>query len=151
VINIKEIIGKSCFEKNSPRADIIVFMSFYSGIFLGFGDRDRRYGAICGEKKSNGKGGETRNIINEYGNHNDNKRTNLPPTFARHETFHSRFGWLKKGFDKAIESPDVFLSEAAPSIPESGKIMVKAIKYWCIAFKVLEDVFIAFGLTGIRE
>ncbi len=22
--------------------------------------------------------------------------------FARHETFHPRFGWLKKGFDRAL-------------------------------------------------
>lgn len=40
----------------------------------------------------------------------------LIPVFARHETFHPRFGWLKKGFDKAIENPDVSLSETAPSV-----------------------------------
>jgi len=67
------------------------------------------------------------------------KKSELLPIFARHETFHPRFGWLKKGFDKAIENPNVFLSEEAPSILGVGKNMVKAIKYWCVAFKVLEE------------
>lgn len=70
----------------------------------------------------------------------DKKRTNVLPIFARHETFHPRFGWLKKGFDKAIENPDIFLTEAAPTILGVGKNMVKAIKYWCIAFKLLEEI-----------
>lgn len=69
----------------------------------------------------------------------DKIKQNDVPVFARHETFHPRFGWLKKGFDKAIEAPDVFLNEAAPSILGVGKNMVRAIKYWCIAFKVLEE------------
>ena len=69
----------------------------------------------------------------------DKSKQSGSPVFARHETFHPRFGWLKKGFDKAIENPDVFLSEAAPSILGVGKNMVRAIKYWCITFKVLEE------------
>lgn len=64
---------------------------------------------------------------------------NIISVFARHETFYPRFGWLKKGFDKASETPDVFLSEAAPTSLGVGKNMVKAIKYWCLAFKVLEE------------
>ncbi len=70
---------------------------------------------------------------------NDKHKQNVSPIFARHETFHPRFGWLKKGFDKAIENPEVFLSEKAPSILGVGKNMVRAIKYWCITFKVLEE------------
>lgn len=70
----------------------------------------------------------------------DKHKQNVSPVFARHETFHPRFGWLKKGFDKAIETPDVFWSEAAPTILGIGKNMVRAIKYWCIAFKVLEEI-----------
>jgi hypothetical protein len=65
---------------------------------------------------------------------------NISPIFARHETFHPRFGWLKKGFDKAAENPHVFLSDNAPTILGVGKNMVKAIKYWCVAFKVLEEI-----------
>jgi hypothetical protein len=32
--------------------------------------------------------------------------------FARHETFHPRFGWLKKGFKSAVHYPGVFLEKA---------------------------------------
>lgn len=59
--------------------------------------------------------------------------------FARHETFHPRFGWLKKGFDAALRQPDVFFRDDAPVILGVGKNMVRAIRYWCVAFKVLEE------------
>ena len=59
--------------------------------------------------------------------------------FARHETFHPRFGWLKKGFDKAKEDNSVFSKESAPVVLGVGKNMVKAIKYWCIAFKIVDE------------
>jgi Protein of unknown function (DUF4007) len=61
------------------------------------------------------------------------------PVFARHETFHPRFGWLKKGFDAAQENPKIFLQEDAPVILGVGKNMVKSIRYWCHAFKILES------------
>ena len=31
--------------------------------------------------------------------------------FARHETFHPQFGWLKKGFDAATQDPEVLVHE----------------------------------------
>lgn len=55
--------------------------------------------------------------------------------FARHETFHPRYGWLKKGFD----NPEAFLKEDAHLELGVGKNMARAIKYWCQAFKVLEE------------
>lgn len=61
------------------------------------------------------------------------------PIWARHETFHPRFGWLKKGFDKAGEDADIFLREDAPVRLGVGKNMVRSIRYWCKAFKVLEE------------
>ncbi|HIK11152.1 MAG TPA: DUF4007 family protein [Oscillatoriaceae cyanobacterium M33_DOE_052] len=61
------------------------------------------------------------------------------PIFARHETFHPRFGWIKKGFDKAKEDSDVFLAEDATVRLGVGKNMVRSIRYWCRAFKVLVD------------
>ena len=69
------------------------------------------------------------------------KNTNIEtkPIFARHETFHPRFGWLKKGFDKADYDNSVFSRESAPVVLGVGKNMVKAIKYWCIAFKVVYE------------
>jgi hypothetical protein len=63
----------------------------------------------------------------------------IHPIFARHETFHPRFGWLKKGFDKAAEDNSVFSKESAPVVLGVGKNMVKAIRYWCIAFKIVDE------------
>lgn len=64
---------------------------------------------------------------------------NILPIFARHGTFHPRFGWLKKGFDKAKENSKIFSSEEGSIELGVGKNMVKAIKYWCLAFKILEE------------
>jgi hypothetical protein len=63
----------------------------------------------------------------------------LHGTFARHETFHPRYGWLKKGFDHACEDPGVFLREDATTVLGVGKNMVRAIRYWCLAYKVLQE------------
>ena len=68
-----------------------------------------------------------------------NQLTHANPIFARHETFHPRFGWLKKGFDAAVEESQVFLREDAPVRLGVGKNMASSIRYWCNAFKVLED------------
>jgi len=46
---------------------------------------------------------------------------------------------LKKGFDKASEDDAVFSKESAPVVLGVGKNMVKVIKYWCVAFKVVEE------------
>jgi len=62
----------------------------------------------------------------------------VEPVFARHETFHPRYGWLKKAYDAAVEQPDVFLRSDAPVVLGVGKNMVRAIRYWAEAFKVLE-------------
>lgn len=59
--------------------------------------------------------------------------------FARHETFHPRFGWIKKGFDTAVKNERIFLAEDAPVQLGVGKNMVKSIRYWCSAFKILEN------------
>lgn len=61
------------------------------------------------------------------------------PVFARHETFHPRFGWIKKGFDAAKKDSGIFLREDAPVRLGVGKNMVSSIRYWCHAFKVLEE------------
>jgi Protein of unknown function (DUF4007) len=61
------------------------------------------------------------------------------PVFARHETFHPRFGWLKKGFDRASRDAGIFLEDDAPVRLGVGKNMVRSIRYWCSAFKLLRD------------
>lgn len=64
---------------------------------------------------------------------------NVNPVFARHETFHPRFGWIKKGFDAAVKDPEIFLRDDAPVRLGVGKNMARSIRYWCSAFKVLEE------------
>lgn len=63
----------------------------------------------------------------------------LEPVFARHETFHPRFGWLRKGVLAAADDPGVFSAEDAPTRLGVGKNMVRAIRYWGRAFDVLRD------------
>lgn len=58
--------------------------------------------------------------------------------FARHETFHPRFGWLRKAVDHASQDPGVFHRPDAPVILGVGKNMVNAIRYWGLAFKLLQ-------------
>jgi hypothetical protein len=67
-------------------------------------------------------------------------RGELVAAFARHETFHPRYGWLKKGFDAAMEDPAVFLRSDATTVLGVGKNLVRAIRYWCVAYKILEEV-----------
>lgn len=66
-------------------------------------------------------------------------KENLQPAFARHETFHPRYGWLKKGFDAAADDPSVFHRDDATTRLGVGKNMVRAIRYWCFAYKILEE------------
>ena len=64
--------------------------------------------------------------------------------FARHETFCPRYGWLKKGYDGVAGAngfkPDPKIFEAPDAIERLGvgKNMVRSIRFWCLAFKVLE-------------
>ena len=67
-------------------------------------------------------------------------RSVIHPIFAKHQTFHPRFGWLKKGVDKADEDNQVFKKDSASVVLGVGKNMVKAIRYWCIAFKVVDEI-----------
>lgn len=75
----------------------------------------------------------------EQANRNTDTSGNSKATvFARHETFHPRFGWLKKGFDHASTDSGIFLREDAPVRLGVGKNMVRSIRYWCSAFKLLK-------------
>lgn len=60
--------------------------------------------------------------------------------FSRHETFHPRFGWIKKGFDRTNQDGKVFLDDNATTTLGVGKNMVRSIRYWCTAFKILEEI-----------
>ena len=65
--------------------------------------------------------------------------TLMSPSFARHETFHPRVGWLSKAVQVSTRKPDVFSDETAPVDLGVGKNMVRAIRYWGVATKVLEE------------
>ena len=60
------------------------------------------------------------------------------PAFARHETFHPRFGWLRKAVTECGKAGDVFTDDEATVKLGVGKNMVTAIRYWGLAFKILE-------------
>lgn len=59
------------------------------------------------------------------------------PTFARHETFHPRWGWLKKAVDAAERSGRAFTEDEATLHLGVGKNMVRSIRFWGHASKVL--------------
>src|SRR5215472_7848831 len=60
-------------------------------------------------------------------------------SFSGHESFPFRYPWLKKGFDAVREDGDVFLRDDAVTTLGVGKNMVRSIRHWCLAAKVLEE------------
>lgn len=62
------------------------------------------------------------------------------PVFARHETFHPRYGWFRKAYVAATRDPYVFTSEDAPVRLGVGKNMVRSIRFWGLAAKVVTEV-----------
>jgi hypothetical protein len=62
------------------------------------------------------------------------------PVFARHETFHPRWGWIKKAFDGASQSPRVFTADDATLQLGVGKNMVRAIRFWAHSAKALTHI-----------
>lgn len=58
---------------------------------------------------------------------------------GRHETFTPRYGWLKKGFDAVLEDPYIFNAPNAIEKLGVGKNMVRSIRFWCIAFKLINN------------
>ena len=61
------------------------------------------------------------------------------PTFAKHETFHPRFGWFRKAYKAAADNPYVFTQENAPVELGVGKNMVRAIRFWGLAVKLIVE------------
>jgi hypothetical protein len=60
-------------------------------------------------------------------------------SFARHETFYPRVGWLWKAVQLSEGTPDVFLRDDATVLLGVGKNMVRAIRYWGLATRVIES------------
>jgi hypothetical protein len=68
--------------------------------------------------------------------------TSAVRAFARHETFHPRYGWLRKAVDAAVntlDDQDAFTAEDSTVALGVGKNMVKAIRFWGQAAKLIRD------------
>ncbi len=57
-------------------------------------------------------------------------------SFARHETFHLRYGWLKKGYDGLLKDNRIFLRDDATVRLGVGKNMVRSMRFWGLATKM---------------
>ena len=60
--------------------------------------------------------------------------------FAGHQTFHPRFGWIKKAFDGVQFDQGIFNREDSTVLLGVGKNMVDAIKFWGLALKVIQKI-----------
>lgn len=60
-------------------------------------------------------------------------------SFARHETFHPRYGWFRKAYAFAAADPDIFTRENAPVLIGVGKNMVRSIRFWGLAAKLITE------------
>ncbi|WP_054693263.1 DUF4007 family protein [Syntrophomonas palmitatica] len=59
-------------------------------------------------------------------------------SIGRHETFTPRYGWLKKGYDATLLDGNVFKAPDAIEKLGVGKNMVRSIRFWCQAFKIIQ-------------
>jgi len=57
---------------------------------------------------------------------------------GRHETFTPRYGWLKKGYEAAVQDEKFYKAPDAIERLGVGKNMVSSIRFWCQAFKIIE-------------
>ena len=57
--------------------------------------------------------------------------------FARHETFHPRYGWFRKAYAFVGDDPRIFIQPDAPVRMGVGKNMVRAIRFWGTAAKLI--------------
>jgi hypothetical protein len=61
-------------------------------------------------------------------------------SFGRHESFPLRYPWLTRGFQEFSKDTAVFEADDATTRLGVGKNMVRAIKFWLVASKILEPV-----------
>lgn len=60
-------------------------------------------------------------------------------SFARHETFHPRYGWFRKAYAVSASDPLAFGRPEAPVVLGVGKNMVRAIRFWGLAAKIVTE------------
>lgn len=61
-------------------------------------------------------------------------------SFSGHETFVFRYGWLKKAVDAVLVNPSIFSKDHAIVELGVGKNMLRSIRHWGLATRVLEEV-----------
>lgn len=59
--------------------------------------------------------------------------------FARHETFHPRYGWFRKAYRFAAWDPYVFTRNDAPVVIGVGKNMARSIRFWGLAARLIVE------------
>ena len=74
------------------------------------------------------------------------KDESYKPIFARHETFHPRYGWLKKAYDAVEKDSNIFNRDDAATVLGVGKNMVQSMRYWATAFKIIKELPNARGV-----
>ena len=60
-------------------------------------------------------------------------------SFARHETFHPRYSWFRKAYAHVANDPRIFGRQDAPVEIGVGKNMVRAIRFWGTAARLITD------------
>ena len=71
-------------------------------------------------------------------------------SFARHETFHPRYSWFRKAYSHVSEDPRIFGKPDAPVEIGVGKNMVRAIRFWGMAARLIIDDSVNAGGRGAR-
>ncbi|WP_336784701.1 DUF4007 family protein [Paenibacillus sp. MMO-177] len=59
--------------------------------------------------------------------------------YARHQSFYLRDKWFSKGLRAVSQNPRFFFNEYAFETIGLGKNMLESLKYWLVAFNVLEE------------
>lgn len=59
------------------------------------------------------------------------------PTFANHESFHLRYSWLKRAYNNVKEDRLIFTRDDALGKLGVGKNMVRSIRHWSLATKII--------------
>jgi hypothetical protein len=61
-------------------------------------------------------------------------------SFAKHESFHIRDGWLRKGLYALQDNPGIFLNSEASTILGLGTNMVRSLRFWMAATGLTEEI-----------
>lgn len=78
-------------------------------------------------------------------------------TFAKHETFHIREGWLFKGMSAVVEATQAdepynpFLAEDAPERLGIGRNMVRSLRYWMQATGLAAEQYEGRSISRLTE